>query len=129
MKRHNYKIPPSTQREGLGLIEVLVGLTVTLIVLVAMMQAFKFASSEMQKGRASLELTNRLRSVEDLLRRDLSQLTVELKPYHRLSASPKGYVEIADGPRTDINFHPDDAATTNVDERLTNLLLLSLIHI
>lgn len=122
MRHNNHKNFPSTRRKGLGLIEVLVGLTVTLIVLVAMMQAFKFASTEMQKGRASLELTNRLRSVEDLLRSDLSRLTVELKPYHNLSKSPKGYVEIADGPRTDINFHPDDT-TTPADERTTNLLL------
>ena len=121
MSCNSQKKIPLSQRAGLSLIEVLVGLTVTLIVLVAMMQAFKFASTEMQKGRASLELTNRLRTVEDLLRKDLSQLTVELKPYHNLSESPKGYVEIADGPRTDINFQPDNAATT-VDERYTNLL-------
>lgn len=123
MKRHYFKTTAIYRRAGLGLIEVLVGLTVTLIVLVAMMQAFKFASTEMQKGRASLELTNRIRAVENLLRKDLSQLTVELKPYHRLSESPKGYVEIADGPRTDINFHPDDTTTAMVDERLTNLLV------
>jgi len=99
------------KRAGLSLIEVLIGLTVTLIVLGAMAGAFRFASEEMAKGRASLELTNRLRTVENLFRDDLRRLTVELKPYHRLPATPEGYVEIIDGPVIDARNIADDGTT------------------
>ena len=91
-------------RAGLSLIEVLAALTMTLIVLVAMMQAFKFANNEMTKGRASVELTNQLRTVEDLLRSDLSNLTVDVRSHYDAAAEPKGYFEIVDGRATDVNF-------------------------
>jgi hypothetical protein len=109
------------RRSGLSLIEVLIGLTVTLIVLGAMAGAFRFASQEMAKGRASLELTNRLRSVENLLREDLRRLTVELKSYHRLPASPEGYAEIVDGNGTDARN--DILAGFGNAESVNNLLV------
>lgn len=109
------------RRAGLSLIEVLIGLTVTLIVLGAMAGAFRFASEEMAKGRASLELTNRLRSVENLLREDLRRLTVELKPYHNLPTSPEGYAEIVDGPATDARN--DILAGAGNVETVNNLLI------
>ena len=116
-----------TRRYGLSLIEVLVALTMTLIVLVAMMQAFKFASNEMAKGRASVELTNQLRTVEDLLRSDLRSLTVDAKPHYNLSAAPKGYFEIVDGPAVDVNYIPDlfgvAATTANVNRSILNLAM------
>lgn len=115
------------RRYGLSLIEVLVALTMTLIVLVAMMQAFKFASNEMAKGRASVELTNELRTVEDLLRSDLRSLTVEAKPHYNLSATPKGYFEIVDGPAVDVNFIPDlfgvPTTAPNLNRSILNLAM------
>ena len=111
------------KRAGLSLIEVLIGLTVTLIVLGAMAGAFRFASEEMAKGRASLELTNRLRTTENLLRDDLRRLTVELKPYHRLPASPQGYAEIIDGPEVDARNIADDSGTPARNESVANLLV------
>ena len=90
-------------KQGLTLVEVLVAMTMTLIVLGVMTRAFSFASSEMQKGRAGLEMNNRLRSVQTLLRRDLASLTVDVVPHHALSTTPKGYFELVEGPRTDLN--------------------------
>ena len=78
-------------------------MVMTLIVLGAMMAAFSYGSAEMQKGRASIELNNRLITAEEQLRRDLDRITVELKPYQSLSMDPKGYVEIVDGPEQDYN--------------------------
>ena len=112
-----------TRRAGLSLIEVLIGLTVTLIVLGAMAGAFRFASQEMAKGRASLEMTNRLRSIENLFRDDLRRLTVELKPYHRLPAPPQGYAEIIDGVAIDARKVDDTAATAGRDGTVENMLL------
>jgi hypothetical protein len=46
----------------------------------------------MQLGRATMELANRLRSAEELLRSDLSHLTVEPRPYTE-TTNPNGYFE------------------------------------
>ena len=90
-----------SRRRGLSLVEVMIAMVMTLIVLGAMMAAFGYGSREMQKGRASIELNNRLITAEEQLRRDLDRITVELKPYHQLPGTPSGYVEIIDGPSVD----------------------------
>jgi len=82
----------SQPQRGLTLVEVLVA---------TMMSAFSYGSNEMQKGRATIELNNRLVNAEEQLRRDLDRITVELKPYQQLSGQPSGYVEIIDGPGVD----------------------------
>ena len=87
-------------RRGLTLIEIMIALTMTLIVLGAMMQAFQYASGQMQMGRATMEMANRLRSAEELLRSDLSNLTVEPRPYTG-NTNPNGYLEIIDGTMRD----------------------------
>ena len=58
-------------RRGLSLVEIMIAMVMTLVVLGAMMAAFSYGSAEMQKGRASIELNNRLITVEEQLRRDL----------------------------------------------------------
>lgn len=110
----------NSHRQGLSLIEVLVGLTITLVVLLAMTQAFKFASSEMARGRASVELVNRLRTAEALLRKDLDRLTVEAKPFYFAATEPKGYIEIVDGFATDTNWVADARGVVDTPA-LTNL--------
>ncbi len=90
----------SNARSGLTLIEIMIALTMTLIVLGAMMTAFQFASQKMQAGRAVMELANRARSAESLLRADLAGLTVEPRPYAQ-TASPPGYFEYIEGPSRD----------------------------
>jgi type II secretory pathway pseudopilin PulG len=92
-----------SRRHGLSLIEIMIAMVMTLIVLGAMMAAFSYGSAEMAKGRASIELNNRLISSEEQLRRDLDRITVELKPYQQSPTQPKGYFEIVDGPETDYN--------------------------
>jgi hypothetical protein len=86
-------------RSGLTLIEVLIALTMTLIVLGAMMTAFQVVSKRMQSGRAVIEVSNRLRSVETILRSDLEGITVEARPY--LNNLPPGFLQIIEGPRRD----------------------------
>lgn len=86
-------------RPGLTLIEVLIALTMTLIVLGAMMTAFQVVSKRMQSGRAVIEVSNRLRSVETILRNDLEGITVEARPY--LTSLPPGFLQIVEGPRRD----------------------------
>ena len=88
-------------RAGLSLIEIMIAMVMTLIVLGAMMAAFSYGSAEMQRGRAGIELNNRLITAEEQLRRDLDRITVQVKPHQQLPTEPKGYLEIVDGPQTD----------------------------
>jgi len=83
-------------RSGLTLIEIMVALTMTLIVLGAMMSAFRFAGEKMQLGRSVMEMANRLRTAEELLRSDLANLTIDPRPY-TASTSPNGFFEYIEG--------------------------------
>lgn len=95
--------PSLATRRGLSLIEIMIALTMTLIVLGAMMTAFQFASQQMQLGRAVMEMANRLRAAEEVLRNDVSNLTVEPRPYTE-STIPNGYNEIVEGPLRDLRY-------------------------
>ncbi len=86
-------------RYGFTLVEILIALTMTLIVLFAMAQAFQFASGEIANGRAVLEMSNRLRNSQQLMRTDLAGLTVDVRPH--TETTPPGYFECVDGPSTD----------------------------
>lgn len=99
VRRHPVKQTQLT-RLGLTLIEIMIALTMTLIVLGAMMQAFQYASVEMSKGRAMMEASNQLRGAEETLQRDLNGITVDLRPYTQ-SAIPSGYFEYLEGPLHD----------------------------
>jgi hypothetical protein len=89
-------------RSGLSLIEIMIALTMTLIVLGAMMTAFQSVSGRMQQGRAMIELANRVRNVESTLRADLTSMTVEPRPY--TTTVPPGYFQIVEGPRRDLTM-------------------------
>lgn len=83
-------------RDGLSLVEMMIALTMTLIVLGAMMAAFKFASAEMKNGRSILELAAQLRLAETLMRADLENATVE--PLIHYAQIPNGCFEYIEGP-------------------------------
>jgi hypothetical protein len=78
----------------------MIALTMTLIVLGAMMTAFQYASEQMQSGRAMMELANRTRTAESLLRSDLQNLTVEPRPYAQ-TTNPNGFFEYIEGDNND----------------------------
>ena len=90
-------------KRGLTLIEIMIALTMTLIVLGAMMSAFRYASEKMQQGRGVMEMANRLRSAEELLRNDLANLTLDPRVYTE-STAPNGFLEIIEGVGNDSFF-------------------------
>lgn len=96
---HN-QISRSNRRSGLTLVEIMIALTMTLIVLGAMMSAFRYASEKMQLGRGVMEMANRLRVAEEFLRNDLANLTLDPRP-HTESASPNGFLEVIEGSTND----------------------------
>ena len=105
------------RRSGLTLVEILIALTMTLIVLGTMITAFKFASEEMQNGRALIELANRARVVEDSLRADLGRLTVETRVYDG-TVEPNGYFEYIEGPIRDATLSATDSFQGDCDDLL-----------
>ena len=91
---------PVTRRSGLTLVEILIAMVMTLIVLFAMMEAFKYASGEMQRSRAVIEMSSQLRGAQELLRSDLEHMTLDPKPWTQ-TALPKGYFEYVESAGTD----------------------------
>ena len=87
-------------RSGLTLIEIMIALVMTLIILLAMMRAFRYANEEIAKGRAMIELSNQLRTSQETLRADLAGVTANMQPMARFG-SPSGYFEYIEGPTRD----------------------------
>jgi len=99
-------------KRGLTLVEIMIALTMTLIVLGAMMSAFRYASEKMQEGRGVMEMANRLRSAEELLRNDLANLTLDPRVYTE-ATSPNGFLEIIEGANNDSTINTVIGATAS----------------
>jgi hypothetical protein len=93
-------------KTGLTLIEVLIGLTMTLIVLGAMMVAFRYASEQISNGRAMMEMSNQLRTAQTFLRSDFAGLTTDVHLGDR-NGSPNGYFEYVEGLQKDASYALD----------------------
>ena len=95
------KLNPHKSKPGFTLVEVLIGLLMTLIVLSTMLATFFYASKEMANGRASVELSKQLVTAEELLRKDLSRLTLPPRPWMQTASAP-GYFEYFEGVGNDV---------------------------
>ncbi len=109
-------------RFGLTLVEILIAMVMTLIVMFAMMEAFKYASGEMQRSRAVIEMSGQLRGAQELLRSDLEHVTLDPKPSTQ-TALPKGYFEYVEARYNDNTFalnatNPTDNYLGDVDDIL-----------
>ena len=90
-------------RRALTLVEVLIALSITLLILLSMTQAFTVASREIGIGRNRLLVAERVRDAADLVRADLERLSLNVRPTYS-SAEGKGYLEIVDRPFRDMTF-------------------------
>ncbi|MEZ6093981.1 MAG: type II secretion system protein [Pirellulaceae bacterium] len=108
-------------RQGLTLLEILVAMVMTLIVLGAMMYAFRYASSEIAKGRAMIELSNQLRMVQEDLRADLEGVTVDMRPW-AITASPNGYFEYIEGEDDDRSIYDQDKTARPMDDSVNGII-------
>jgi|694.fasta_scaffold134872_2 Tfp pilus assembly protein PilE len=90
-------------RTGLTLIEIMVAMVMTLVILLAMIQAFRYANEEIAKGRAMIELSNQMRATQETLRSDLEGVTANMQPAMRLTSpsGSDGYFEYIEGPTRD----------------------------
>ncbi|MEC9091879.1 MAG: prepilin-type N-terminal cleavage/methylation domain-containing protein, partial [Planctomycetota bacterium] len=91
-------------KKGFTLTEVLVAITLTLIILGLMIRAFSITGGQVAKGRAILEMAGQLRTTGDLLRKDLSRITVNLRSFNR-AGNASGYFEYIEGPKYDMSLH------------------------
>lgn len=107
---------------GFTLLEVLIATAVTLLLMIGLSQIFKALGDSITKGRAGLELNNRLRNVIHRVRTDLENVTVTPVPPVKVG-SGQGYIKYYDGPCTDFTFSSIDPATGTIDVTKFNSLL------
>lgn len=89
-------------RRGLTLVEVLIATVLAMLLLMSLASAFKKVGDSITENRAALQMSNQLRAVSSLLRRDLEMATVKPNP-PMLAASPMGYFKIYEGPTSDFS--------------------------
>lgn len=110
-----YRSRTRTRRSGFTLLEVMIATAVTLLMMLSLAQIFKIIGDSMQRGRAILELNNRLRTVTHRIRTDLGHLTINPEPPNDPAAGA-GYFEYYDGPMTD--YTTASYATTSASNRI-----------
>jgi prepilin-type N-terminal cleavage/methylation domain-containing protein len=104
-------------RAGFTLVELLVTMAVTVIMILALAQAFAVVGEVVAEGRAAIEMAGSLRSVANRLQEDFSGLTVPARPWAD-EASGGGYLEILDGPSSDCDW--DDDGVNDTDPTISN---------
>lgn len=110
---------PGLTRGGFTLTEVMIALSITLLILLAMMQAFTIASKDIGQGRNRLLLAERMQTATDLIRSDLEQLSLNVEPLVS-STEDLGYFECVDGPFRDMTFSqvPNNSTLGDFDDVL-----------
>ncbi|MEX2171446.1 MAG: type II secretion system protein [Pirellulales bacterium] len=102
-----------TYRRGFTLVEMLIAVAITLVMMAAVVTVFANISDSVQKRRATVEMSNSIRHVRNVLQQDLAGATCPTIPWQR-PESNHGYLEIIEGPASD--FSP----STLIDRDLTN---------
>ena len=92
--------PTHIVRRGFTLVEMLVSLALTLLLVLAVVQAFDLLGNTIQEGRSKIELAGSMRNATDRLQRDLDAVTCRVEPWIDPDAAA-GYFEIYEGVATD----------------------------
>jgi hypothetical protein len=86
----------SARRSAFTLVEMMVTLTVTLIVMLALVTIFEWIGQRVQMGRAVIEISGQLRSASLRLQSDLDNVTVPMRPFARIEQGA-GYFHYREG--------------------------------
>jgi type II secretory pathway pseudopilin PulG len=89
-----------SRRTAFTLVEMLVTITVTLLVMLALVTVFEWIGGRVAEGRAAIEVQNEVRSTSLLLQRDLDRLTVPVRPFAHLEQAD-GYFYYREGTQWD----------------------------
>lgn len=95
----------SASRAAMTLVEMMVATTMTLIIMGIVAQLFGMMGKSVSGSRSTMDMSGQIRGVAHQLRTDLSGITVETVP----PVPPErdsGYLEIVEGPMTDIPTGP-----------------------
>lgn len=87
-------------RHGITLIEMLVSLAITLIMMAAVVSVFGLMGDSVSSSRATIEQSERLRHVRNVLQADLAGITVTMDP-PRKPENDEGYFEYNEDVQTD----------------------------
>ena len=93
----HFRFIRSRSRNGLTMVELLVAVVLTLIIMLAMIRAFKSSSDSIALGRTKMDMHNKVRVVTEQLRRDLQNATHIPNPRE----TNDGYFEIVEGGEND----------------------------
>ena len=113
---------PSRIRRGVTLIEMLISVTLTLLIVFAVVQIFQFLGDTVAIGRATIEMSGQLRTVTNRLQQDLDNVTCAVKPWTD-SEGGAGYFMYAEGPLRD-NSYLRDVDTDGVFDQTDGTLVL-----
>lgn len=110
---------------GLTLIEMLIGMAITLLMMAAIVNLFANIGSGVRIRRATMEMSGQLRQVRATLFNDLSGATCRTLPWQRPDEDP-GYLEIVEGDFTDKTpsslVQPENLNTANGLNTRTSLV-------
>lgn len=93
-----------SSRPGVTLIEMMVALAITLVMMAAVAQLFASISTSISASRASIGLSESLRSARNKLQNDLAGATATMLPPLRPELG-KGYFEYIEGPINDTSAY------------------------
>ncbi|HAN99057.1 MAG TPA: hypothetical protein DCQ98_17210 [Planctomycetaceae bacterium] len=113
-------------RRGLTLTEILIAVTVTLVLMAALVNAFAAINDEISSSRAVLELAGQLRGSSETIREDLRGVTVPVGPWVDPSEG-LGYFEYAEFATAGTGVNPRNLPIAGVNfstyhERADNLV-------
>jgi prepilin-type N-terminal cleavage/methylation domain-containing protein len=93
------------RHRGFTLVELMVAMTLSLVIVLAVTQVFRLVGDSVMAGRAVAEMSSQLRAATDQLQRDLGGITVPVRPWADES-SGAGYFEAYEGPFWDLGMGP-----------------------
>jgi hypothetical protein len=91
---------PKGCRPGMTLVEMLVATAMTLMIMGVVAQLFGFVAMTLNRSRDTISMSTNARAIANVLRRDLSGLTVKTLPPTAADADG-GYLEIIEGSASD----------------------------
>ncbi len=97
-------------RRAMTLIEMLVAMVLSLIIILAVTQAFRLVGDNVLSGRAMAEMAGLLRATADQLRMDLDGVTASVRPWNDAKAG-EGYFEVDEGPLWDLGLGLEAASS------------------
>ena len=93
---------------------MMISLTLTLLIMFAVVQVFDMMGSGLRLGRATIEMAGQLRSASQRLQQDLDSLTALTLPWADPDAG-MGYLEVIERPGNDQDPDADDIMGMSID--------------